>query len=149
VEWRSICGCTPKASLAAMPVLWIIRRNQDVVTGVPASVTKTYGLDPCNGLNARSSGPCNGWTLSCPPLALFTCSAHASDQSAPTEGSIALAPVAHACKPVRSLQHPYRHSCLAFAQPLSADQPRSPLNTLVSDTPSLAFAVVFGFLLLG
>ena len=33
-------------------VRWIIRRNQAVVTGVPASVTKTR--------KARNSGPCNG-----------------------------------------------------------------------------------------
>lgn len=29
---------------------------------------------PCNGRRARSSGPRNGWTLSIPPLARFTCS---------------------------------------------------------------------------
>src|SRR5262245_13333166 len=44
------------------------------VTGVPASVTNTYGDPCCNGRKARSSGPCNGWTLSIPPLARLTCS---------------------------------------------------------------------------
>src|SRR5215831_5530902 len=57
----------------ALPVRWIIRRRDDVVTGVPASVTNTYGLLPCNGRKARNSGPCSGCTLSIPPLALFTC----------------------------------------------------------------------------
>jgi putative tryptophan/tyrosine transport system substrate-binding protein len=49
-----------KAATTTIPIVftsgdavrWIIRRNQAVVTGVPASVTKTR--------KARNSGPCNG-----------------------------------------------------------------------------------------
>ena len=37
-----------------------IRKNQAVVTGVPASVTNTYGHDPASGRRARSSGPRKG-----------------------------------------------------------------------------------------
>ncbi len=36
------------------------RKNQAVVTGVPASVMKTYGLLPWSGRRARSSGPRSG-----------------------------------------------------------------------------------------
>ena len=42
-------------SLAASPVRLTIRRNQAVVTGVPASVVKTEGLEPCRGHKARQA----------------------------------------------------------------------------------------------
>jgi len=48
-----MCGWTGKGSLAARPVRWTIRKNHAVVTGVPASVTNTYGLCPCKGRNAK------------------------------------------------------------------------------------------------
>jgi class 3 adenylate cyclase len=48
--------------------------SEAVVTGVPVSVTNTYGLRAGSSRrNARSSGPRSGCTLSAPPFARLTC----------------------------------------------------------------------------
>src|SRR5262249_44039244 len=94
-----MCGRTGNGSFADFPVRWIIRKNQAGVTGVPASVTNIYGLLPCRGRKARSSSPCNGWTLSRPPLALLTCSGHAGDRPVTSASYRVHLPSAHVDKP--------------------------------------------------
>jgi hypothetical protein len=68
------------------------------------------------GRNARSSGPCNGCTLSYPPLALFTCSRPClrsiCDQRS-WQSSCALSPCRYASKIAALSRSPFRPRLLA------------------------------------
>jgi hypothetical protein len=133
-----------------LPVRWIIRRNQAVVTGVPASVTNTYG-DPCwTGRKARSSGPCNGWTLSIPPLARLTCNRPFLRSICAQRRVQSSCALIHACRPGGSPQHPLPHSFPFASQLRSGDQLQSQSDIPVLDKLSWAIGeVVFDLLWLG